>query len=141
LVVDLPPTLPLVEVDQARIEVVLRNLLANAVAYGGESVRIAARADTELVEVEIGDDGPGIEPDELPHLFERFYRASRGKQIHAQGTGLGLAICKAFVEAHGGTITARSGADGTTVCFTLPVATARYLPESEALAHHSPNAD
>lgn len=135
LAIDLPPMLPLVEVDRARIEVVLRNLLANAVAYGGEHVHVVARADTELVEVEIGDDGPGIEPDELPHLFERFYRASRGKQLHAQGTGLGLAICKAFVEAHGGAITAQSGSAGTTVCFTLPRATTRHLPEAQALAH------
>lgn len=135
LAVDLPPSLPLVEVDRARIEVVLRNLLANAVAYGGESVRVGATVDAEMVEVVVGDDGPGIEPDELPHLFERFYRASLGRQLHSQGTGLGLAICKAFVEAHGGTITAQSGPDGTTVRFTLPVAAARHLPEAEALPH------
>jgi signal transduction histidine kinase len=134
LAVDLPPDLPLVEVDRARIEVVLRNLLANALAYGGESVRVTATSVGDMVEVTIGDDGTGIEPDELPHLFERFYRARMGKQLHAQGTGLGLAICKAFVEAHRGTITAQSGPDGTTMHFTLPAAPPR-LPDAKPLTH------
>ncbi|MGZ3602390.1 MAG: ATP-binding protein, partial [Ktedonobacterales bacterium] len=135
LAADLPPSLPLVQVDRARMEVVLRNLLANALAYGGESVCVTATSVGNIVEVIIGDDGPGIEPDELPHLFERFYRARLGKQLHAQGTGLGLAICKAFVEAHGGTITAQSGPDGTTMRFTLPAAPPRHTPKVEALTH------
>lgn len=134
LAVDLPPTLPCIEVDRARIEVVLRNLLANALAYGGESVRVSATTIGDMVEITVGDDGSGIEPDELPHLFERFYRASLGKQLHAQGTGLGLAICKAFVEAHGGSITAHSSPDGTIMRFTLPMAPPR-LPEVRPLPH------
>ncbi|HEY7782500.1 MAG TPA: ATP-binding protein, partial [Ktedonobacterales bacterium] len=61
-------------------------------------------------------------PDELPHLFERFYRARRGLERRSQGTGLGLAICKAFIEAHGGSVAAESGPAGTTIRLTLPVA-------------------
>ncbi len=72
--------------------------------------------------VSVLDNGPGIPPDELPHVFERFYRARQERQKHASGTGLGLAICKAFVEAHGGTIWAESNLKGTTISFSLPVA-------------------
>lgn len=141
LAVDLPPTLPLVEVDRARIEVVLRNLLANALAYGGENVRLAATADGHMVEILVGDDGTGIAPDELPHLFERFYRATLGRQLPSQGTGLGLAICKAFVEAHGGTITAQSDSEGTTVRFTLPVTPTRHVSATETLTHSQHTSD
>jgi PAS domain S-box-containing protein len=131
LAVDFPTDVPPVEVDRARIEVVLRNLLANALAYSSQDVRVAARTQGELVEIEVSNAGPGIAPDALPHLFERFFRTSSGVQRHSQGTGLGLAICKAFVEAHGGTITAQSGATGTSIRFTLPVAVVEHVPEVE----------
>lgn len=138
LEVDLPSEVPLVEVDRARIEVVLRNLLANAVAYGGAVARVAARAHADgMVEMTVSDDGPPIEPEDLPHVFERFYRASRGVQRRAQGTGLGLAICKAFVEAHGGVITAESGSAGTTIRFTLPAAL--RAPFDETAEARQPN--
>jgi signal transduction histidine kinase len=71
--------------------------------------------------VSVADEGPGIAPDELPHIFERFYRAQRGLQRRSGGTGLGLAICKAFVEAHGGRIWAESDEGGTTISFSLPL--------------------
>jgi len=131
LTVDFPADVPPVQVDRARIEVVLRNLLANALAYSSQDVRVAARTQVELVEIEVSDAGPGIAPDALPHLFERFFRTSSGVQRHSQGTGLGLAICKAFVEAHGGTITAQSGSTGTSIRFTLPVAVVEHAPEVE----------
>lgn len=131
LAVDVPTDVPPVEVDRARIEVVLRNLLANALAYGSHDVRVTARAQGALVEITVSDAGPGIAPDALPHLFERFFRTSSGVQRRSQGTGLGLAICKAFVEAHGGTITAQSGATGTSIRFTLPVAVVEHVPEME----------
>jgi signal transduction histidine kinase len=72
--------------------------------------------------VSISDNGPGISSDELPHVFERFYRARQGRQKHSGGTGLGLTICKAFIEAHGGTIWAESSPRGMTISFSLPVA-------------------
>jgi signal transduction histidine kinase len=73
------------------------------------------------VVVRVTDDGPGIAQAELPHLFERFYRAARGQQRRSGGIGLGLAICKAFIEAHGGRIWAESNEHGTTFAFSLPI--------------------
>lgn len=115
------PEVPPVLVDRARIEVVLRNLIANALAYGEGGVWVGAEARGAEVTVRVRDDGPGVAPEELPYIFERFYRARHGVSRRAGGSGLGLAICKAFVEAHGGRIWAESGC-GTTICFTLPAA-------------------
>jgi PAS domain S-box-containing protein len=118
----IPENLPMVNVDSARIEVVLTNLIANAQAYGDGEVHITARQKHEEVIVSVSDNGPGIAPDELPHVFERFYRARMGRQKHSGGTGLGLAICKAFIEAHGSAIWAESTGRGTTISFSLPLA-------------------
>ena len=117
----IPDELPLVNVDSARIEVVLHNLVANALAYGEGEVRITAERRDDGIVVSVSDNGPGIAPDELPHVFERFYRAQRGRQQHSGGTGLGLAICKAFVEAHGGVIWVESSVRGATISFSLPL--------------------
>lgn len=116
----IPADLPLVDIDSARIEVALRNLVANALVYGDGEVRITARKQEDLVMVSVSDDGPGIDQDELPHIFERFYRARHGRQKHSGGTGLGLTICRAFVEAHGTTIWAESDGQCTTISFSLP---------------------
>src|SRR5207247_2866383 len=116
-----PDELPLLNVDSARIEVVLHNLVANALVYGEGEVRITAERRDDGIVVSVSDNGPGIAPDELPHVFERFYRAQRGRQQHSGGTGLGLAICKAFVEAHGGVIWAESSVRGATISFSLPI--------------------
>ncbi len=114
--------LALVNVDRARIEIVLHNLVANALVYGAGEIRLTAqRRDDEIV-VSVSDNGPGIAPDELPHVFERFYRAQHGRQQRSGGTGLGLAICKAFIEAHRGVIWAESSVQGTTFSFSLPLA-------------------
>src|SRR6266496_3800949 len=75
----IPDELPLVNVDSARIEVVLHNLVANALAYGEGEVRITAERRDDGIVVSVSDNGPGIAPDELPHVFERFYRAQRGR--------------------------------------------------------------
>ena len=116
----IPNDLPLVNVDSARIEVVFHNLVANALVYGEGEVRITAENRDDVVVVSIADNGPGIDADELPHIFGRFYRARHGRQQHSGGTGLGLTICRAFVEAHGGSIWVESGEWGTTFSFTLP---------------------
>jgi PAS domain S-box-containing protein len=118
----IPDALPLVNVDSARIEVVLTNLVANAQAYGEGEVYISAEQRDGLVVVSVSDNGPGIAPDELPHVFERFYRARHGRQKHSGGTGIGLTICKAFVAAHGCSIWAESSSQGTTISFSLPLA-------------------
>lgn len=130
LSVDLPDQLPLLELDGPRIEVVLRNLLANARAYGAGEVRISARQEESRVIVSVWNDGPGIAPDELSHIFERFYRAKQGIQQRSGGTGLGLAICKAFIGAHGGTIWAESSEQGTTISFSLPIIPASSREEA-----------
>ncbi len=122
LTVDLAPDLPPLTVDGPRIEVVLRNLLANARIYGNGAVHVAGRTADAGVLIQVSDNGPGLAPEEIAHVFERFYRAPGGQQRRADGTGLGLAICKAFVEAHDGAIWAESGAAGTTITFTLPAA-------------------
>jgi PAS domain S-box-containing protein len=117
----IPDDLPLVNVDSARIEVVLHNLVANALVYGAGEVRITAERWGNTMVVSVSDNGPGIASDELPHVFERFYRARHGRQQHSGGTGLGLAICKAFIEAHGGVIWAESSVRGVTISFSLPL--------------------
>jgi signal transduction histidine kinase len=118
----IPPDLPSVWADRPRVEVVLLNLLSNALAYGEGSIWVTAEQQAAQVVVHLRNDGPGIAPEELPHIFDRFYRAQRGVQRRSGGTGLGLAICKAFVEAHGGRIWAESDGQGTTMSFTLPIA-------------------
>ncbi len=124
----IPDDLPLVNVDSARIEVALRNLVANALAYGQSEVRITAGRRDDVVVVSVSDNGPGIAPDELPHVFERFYRARHGRQQRSGGTGLGLAICKAFIEAHGNAIWAESSVQGTTISFSLPLVSPAVPP-------------
>jgi len=76
---------------------VLHNLVANAQMYGEAEVCITAERRDNTVIVSVSDKGPGIDPDELPHVFERFYRVRYGHQQHSGGTGLGLALCKAFI--------------------------------------------
>lgn len=132
--VELPVGLPPVTVDRARIEVVLRNLIANALVYGGKRVVLRAEAREGMVTVAVADDGPGIDREDLPRMFERFHRAKRGAEQRAGGSGLGLAICKAFVEAHGGSISAQSGSTGTIIEFTLPAAEAAVVSEESAAA-------
>jgi PAS domain S-box-containing protein len=121
IAVHIPDNLPLVNMDRARIEVVLHNLVTNALVYGEGEVRITAERRDDGMVVSVSDNGPGIAPDELPHVFERFYRARHGHQKHSGGTGLGLTICKAFIEAHGGVIWAESSVRGVTISFSLPL--------------------
>ena len=117
----IPASLPAIDMDSARIEVVLHNLVVNALTYGEGEVCISAERQDGFIVVAVADNGPGIASNELPHVFERFYRAQHGRQQHSGGTGLGLAICKAFIEAHGGTIRAKSTMEGTTISFSLPL--------------------
>ena len=121
LSVHIPDDLPLVNTDSARIEVVLHNLVANALVYGAGEVCISAERRNDVIVISVSDNGPGIALDELPHVFERFYRAQHGRQRHSSGTGLGLTICKAFIEAHGGAIWVESRVQGTTISFSLPL--------------------
>jgi signal transduction histidine kinase len=120
---DLPDTLPLANIDPFRTEQVLQNLLENAVAHtapgGTVDVTISQRGD--CVEVAVIDTGEGIPPEDLPHVFERFYRVDKSRARATGGTGLGLTITKYLVEAHGGKIEAQSEPGcGSRFSFTLP---------------------
>jgi two-component system, OmpR family, sensor histidine kinase BaeS len=112
------PDLPELEVDRVRVGEVLANLLTNALRHTppGGSVTVSAAGWSNSVAFEVADTGSGIAAEELPHLFDRFVKAA-----DSGGAGLGLAIAKALVEAHGGTISARSELGrGTTMRFELP---------------------
>ena len=123
VVTDLPPDLPLVRVDFVLFEQTLVNLLENAARYTpkGGAIEIAARHETDGVLVEVRDEGPGIDPDEVDRIFDKFYRGREGAQT-TSGTGLGLAVCKGFIEAMGGTIQAlrRPDRQGTIVRIRFP---------------------
>jgi len=124
IALDLPSGLPPVMADRQRIAQVLNNLLVNAARHAPESspIRVAAVREDAHVAVSVSDEGHGVAPELLPHLFSKHHGAGEGGT--ATGYGLGLAICKGLVEAHGGRIRAESpGAGlGTTVTFTLPAA-------------------
>ena len=123
LVVDLPPDLQTIRADETRVQEVLYNLLENAVKYsreGGEIRLQAARRGSEIV-LNVSDDGIGISRDQLPRIFERFYRADKARSREHGGTGLGLAIAKHIAQLHGGRIEAESELGrGTTIRMFLP---------------------
>lgn len=124
--VELAGDIPPVYVDGMQIQQVLVNLLENAVKFSApsSSVRLAAAVAGDAIEVSISNTGGGIPADELPRIFERFYRTHSARSAGIPGTGLGLAICKAIVEGHGGRIVATSGSGKeTTMMFTLPTPT------------------
>ena len=119
-----PKELPVVEVDPGRIRQVLGNLVSNALRYAPQRgwVRVALQQiSPHWVQVRVSDNGPGISPEDLPHVFERFYRGNRARTREGGGAGLGLAIAKQWVEAHGGSIRVESAGQGATFSFTLPV--------------------
>jgi two-component system phosphate regulon sensor histidine kinase PhoR len=109
--------------DRDRLSQVLMNLLDNAIKFTPENGRIAIgwRPVNGEVEVTVADTGPGISAADLPHVFERFYKADRARPAVPGGSGLGLAIAKHIVEAHGGRIrVASTPGSGTTFAFTVP---------------------
>jgi signal transduction histidine kinase len=110
LELEIAPGLPEIDVDPDRMAQVLGNLLSNALRHTPQGGRIglAARLAEAEVEIRVQDSGPGIDPQDLPRLFERFYRADRSRQRETGGSGLGLAIAKTIVELHGGRIWAES---------------------------------
>ncbi|HVN53601.1 MAG TPA: ATP-binding protein [Anaerolineaceae bacterium] len=121
--IDLAPGLPRIEADRDKIKQVLLNLLSNAVKYNRPqgNVTIQAHSMEKEIVLVVKDTGIGIPPDELPHLFEKFFR-TRGAERVASGTGLGLSICKHIIDSHGGRIEVQSKInEGTTISITLPL--------------------
>ena len=141
--VDLPEELPRVSVDRQRIVQVLNNLFANAARYSPESspIRVTARQEDAHVAITVSDNGAGIPPERLPHLFRKYAGAGDAKQGRSE-SGLGLAICKGLVEAHGGRIWARSAGEGQGASFTFTVPLAAHAggdPEPAEVAEGPPD--
>jgi signal transduction histidine kinase len=127
LQVHLPAHLPLVMADPRRARQVLRNLVENAVKYSPEGgpILISTQVQAGDLQVSVCDRGIGIEPQQLDHVFDRFYQVDSASTRKVGGSGLGLSICEAIVQAHGGRIWVESEPNvGSTFHFTLPLAPA-----------------
>jgi signal transduction histidine kinase len=126
LVQDLPDTLPPVRADEDRIGQVLLNLVGNALQYTppGGQLTLRARRSGAQIRLAVQDTGIGIPAEDLPHVFERFYRVDKSRSRVGGGSGIGLTIARHLVEAHGSEIHASSEGrgQGSTFTFTLPVA-------------------
>jgi len=127
VVVDLPAGLPAIRADRVRLQEALYNLLDNAVKYSREhgEIRLIGRQRDEEIVLSVSDDGVGIAVDELPRIFERFYRVDKARSHDSvRGTGLGLAIVKHIAQLHGGRVEAESELErGTTIRIILPIVT------------------
>lgn len=123
---DIQEGLPVISVDEVRMGQVMSNLIGNALRYVPDDGAIVVKAqgigNGNGVELSVNDNGPGISAEDLPHLFERFYRVDRSRSRASGGSGLGLAIAKELVEAHGGKIWAESEPGiGSRFKLTLPI--------------------
>jgi two-component system phosphate regulon sensor histidine kinase PhoR len=124
VVVDLSPDARTIRADETRLHEVLYNLLDNALKYSRENGEIRLRAVQRGPEIvlSVTDNGIGISKDDLPRIFERFYRADKARSRELGGTGLGLAIVKHIAQLHGGRVEAESElGKGTTIRVILPV--------------------
>lgn len=116
--------IPLLEADPHRLEQIFANLLSNAIRYSSanENIIIRFAVSGQSLIIQFADSGPGIETEELPYIFERFYRGDKARSRVFGGTGLGLAISKGYAEMHGGTIKAENNAGkGSTFIVELPL--------------------
>lgn len=124
LTVDAAPDLPPISVDPDRLAQVLGNLIGNALRHtpAGGQIRLAAGHEGRHVRLTVRDTGSGIPADELPHVWDRFYRGGAAREGDGGESGLGLAIARSIVGVHGGTISAKSSpGQGTTFTINLPV--------------------
>ncbi len=131
------PELPL---DKLALTDALENLLDNAIKYSpaGTRVMVTVQAVDHTVRIEVCDEGTGIEPGDLPRIFDRFYRARHGDQHSVKGTGLGLALVKAAVEAHGGTVAVESRpGQGSRFALQLPIKPSKPIKEVAHDGAHS----
>jgi PAS domain S-box-containing protein len=124
LQLDLPGNLPRLSIDARRVRQVLENLISNAVKYSkaNTEIKIAVQSDIQELLISVADEGMGISQEELPRVFDRFFRSRRSQMQGIKGVGLGLSICKRLIEAQGGRIWIESEeGKGSTCFFTLPV--------------------
>lgn len=124
MILDFPDFLPVLFADVLRVEQVVNNLIDNAVKYTqpGGMVTIRSSSSNSEIRIEVCDNGVGIGPNDLPHIFERFYRVEKARSREQGGTGLGLSIVKHIVQAHGGQVYAESTqGKGSTIALTLPL--------------------
>lgn len=122
IVLDFPETFPVILADDDRMSQVISNLISNAIKYSpqGGDIQITAQVHAQQVVICVHDQGPGIASEDLPHVFDRFYRASDASRT-TKGAGLGLYLARAVIEAHGGRIWVDpKPGDGARVCFSLP---------------------
>jgi two-component system phosphate regulon sensor histidine kinase PhoR len=121
---ELDGDLPAVDADAIRLEQVMLNLLDNAAAYSNppRQVVLFGGVRNGKLEVRVSDNGIGIPPGDLPHIFDRFYRVDKARSRTSGGTGLGLSIVKQILQTHGGTVHAESEiGKGTTIVMRLPL--------------------
>ncbi|MDQ0059759.1 sensor histidine kinase [Paenibacillus harenae] len=135
----------MIAADPDKLSRVLTNILNNCVKYmgqqadGGEKrIDVSMRAEDRHVLIELEDTGPGIEEEDLPHIFDRFYRAEQSRNSETGGSGLGLAIVKQIIEGHGGVVWAENAIHGgARFCLKLPLATTpKAVTEHEEHTHH-----
>jgi len=122
---NLDKALPEILIDKDRIRQTLINLVHNAIKFNntGGKIMVSSIFKVDSVTVKVADTGMGISKDDLPHIFERFYKADKARS--RGGSGLGLAIAKHTVQAHNGAISAKSEeGQGTTISFSLPISPA-----------------
>jgi K+-sensing histidine kinase KdpD len=119
--VDFPVDFPVILADETRLEQVLSNLVANAIKYAPQGeILISGQIRPDIIIVTVGDEGPGIPTEDVPHVFDRFYRSASTAR-HTKGAGLGLYLSKSIIEAHGGRMWVDSSIDqGARLCFMLP---------------------
>ncbi len=117
------PHIPPIEADADLVGQALRNLLDNASRYApqGAAVTVATALPDGAVRVEVQNTGEGIAPEDLPHIFERFYRGEKSRSRETGGAGIGLALVQEIARAHGGNVGVASADGVTTVWFSLPL--------------------
>jgi two-component system phosphate regulon sensor histidine kinase PhoR len=127
VIVDVPPNAPTIRADRTRLQEALYNLLDNAVKYSREhgEIKLMTRQRDEEIVLSVSDNGIGISKEDLPRIFERFYRVDKARSTESiRGTGLGLAIVKHVAQLHGGRVEAQSEiGKGTTIRVVLPIVT------------------
>ena len=121
IIVNFPDDFPIVLADEIRLEQVISNLISNAIKYSSRGeIHISGQVRPDIVIVCVSDQGPGIAPEDIPHVFDRFYRAPDMAR-NTKGAGLGLFLTRSIIEAHHGHIwvDTESG-KGARICFSLP---------------------